>query len=171
MPQLPNHVVVLALQQHEDLIDHRHVLLAGAVPHARSDAAIDEVLQTRALDHRLGAFRCVWDGEVARPVGKELFQYGKRVVEALAIREGAEVRCAILPRLPHFEHARVRLLKRDADIGVLLIVPQADVVLGAPLLDEVVLEDQGLDLGIGDDRLELGRGLQHGQNFGRLLFG
>ena len=44
----------------------------------------------------------------------------------------------------------------DDDPGVGLVIPQQHVVAGLVLLDEVVLEDQRLGLGVGDRYLHIG---------------
>ena len=54
--------------------------------------------------------------------------------------------------LAEFEHGRFG--RGQPEVGVVLVVPQQDVVLGRSLLDEMVLERQGLDDGVGDDELE-----------------
>ena len=72
-----------------------------------------------------------------------------------AAPERAEVGVAVLLHPPRHQRPRPRLSRRDLDVGVGLVVPQADVVPGPVLLDEGVLEEQGLQLGVGDDRLDL----------------
>jgi hypothetical protein len=44
----------------------------------------------------------------------------------------------------------------DVDVSVTLRVFQVDVVLRLMLLDQGVLEDERLDLGVGDDEVEPG---------------
>ncbi len=63
-------------------------------------------------------------------------------------------------RLPGEHHPRVLVLHGDHDVGVRLVVAQADVEGRPVLLDEVVLEQQGFDLVGGDDPLQ-GRGAAH----------
>src|SRR5207253_805849 len=53
------------------------------------------------------------------------------------------------------ERARPLLPRRDLDVGISLVVPQADVVTRAMLLDERVFEQQRFELGVGDDRFQV----------------
>ena len=61
------------------------------------------------------------------------------------------------------QHHRARpvLVERDREVRVGLVVLQADVEAGPVLLDEVELEEEGLDLVRGDDPLDPLRGLHH----------
>ena len=69
--------------------------------------------------------------------------------------EGPEIGVAVLQHAPRHQGPGPRLPRRDLDVRVGLVVPQADVVPGAMLLDEGVLEEQGLELRVRDDRLEV----------------
>jgi len=53
----------------------------------------------------------------------------------------------------------------DLDVRVALVVLEPDVVSRAVLLDEFTLEDQGLDLGVGDDKVKV---VSMGHEFVRL---
>ena len=75
----------------------------------------------------------------------------------LADAKGAEVSGAalVLPS-PGEVDAGELLLQVYLDVGVCLVVLEADVVLGFVALDEGVFEDKGLALGIGDYVFVLG---------------
>ena len=51
---------------------------------------------------------------------------------------------------------RVILLPGDLDIRIALVILEADIVLRAVFLDQVALQDEGLNLGVGDDEVEIG---------------
>ena len=53
-------------------------------------------------------------------------------------------------------HARVLVLDRDGDVRERLVVAQPDVERRPVALDQVLLEVERLDLGAGDDHLDVG---------------
>ena len=65
------------------------------------------------------------------------------------------------PEFAHVEHSGPLIAECDRDIGVALIVPQADVVGGVMLFDEVGFENERLEFGIGDDSLDIGDLIHH----------
>ena len=67
-------------------------------------------------------------------------------------RPGVDV--AVTLHAARHQHPREWLGRRQLQEGVVLVVTQEDVVLRAPLLDEIVLERQRLDYRVGDDELE-----------------
>jgi hypothetical protein len=74
-------------------------------------------------------------------------------------QERPEVAVPVLQDAARDVGARPLLPRRHLDVRVGLVVPQQDVVAGLVLLDEGVLEGEGLALGVRDDRvdrLELG---------------
>ena len=66
-----------------------------------------------------------------------------------------EIPGPVLPQAPGQEHPRIGL-RRDAYPGIGLGVLQQYVVLGLILLDEIVLEQQGVGLGIDHRILHVG---------------
>src|SRR6266705_379764 len=64
--------------------------------------------------------------------------------------------------------AREAIGRRHLDVREVLVVPQADVEARPVLLDEIVHEDQGLDLGARDDVLEVVDLVQEGVRLGGL---
>ena len=85
-----------------------------------------------------------------------------------AAPERPEVGVAVLLDPPRHEGPRPRLPRRDLDVGIGLVVAEADVVPGPVLLDEGVLEEQGLELGVRDDRFDLAVGPQQRLGLGAL---
>ena len=78
----------------------------------------------------------------------------RRMAPDVGVR--AEVARAVVLQPPRHEHARERLLHRDLDVRIRLVVAQRDVEPRAVLLDQVRLEHQGVRLGRDHDRLEIG---------------
>jgi len=76
-------------------------------------------------------------------------------------QERPEVELAVGPRPADQHDARELVLHGQLEVGEVLVVAQQDVVGRAVLLDQVVLEDQGLDLAAGDDHVEVPDLLDH----------
>ena len=90
------------------------------------------------------------DGAAALTQREELFDDLEVPVDLVDVRVRAEVGAAVLDDVPRAEDAWP-LLVRDSDDGVGLPVLQVDVVAGAVLLDEIVLEQERLVLASTDD--------------------
>ena len=82
--------------------------------------------------------------------------------DGVGVGVGAEVLGVAPPPAPHHGGPRPLLPAGDRQVGVGLVVAQADVEAGAVLLDEVVLHHQGRHLAVGDDPLHRGGGVHHG---------
>ena len=67
---------------------------------------------------------------------------------------GTEIETTILFDLARDDEARIALIG-NLDEGIGLIVLEHDIVLGLVLLDEVDLKKQGLNIGLGDDKLKI----------------
>ena len=67
---------------------------------------------------------------------------------------GAEIEATILFDLARDDETRIALIG-NLDEGIGLVVLEHDIVLGLVLLDEVDLEKQGLNIGLGDDKLKI----------------
>ena len=116
---------------------------------ARRDAALDVVFEARppalAGDHL-----------VARPDAEQPVRQRHRLAREVRRQERTGVEAAVALDAPRDEHARERLVGRELQVGIVLVVAQQDVVFRRALLDEVVLERQRLDDRVGDDDLEAG---------------
>ena len=104
--------------------------------------------------------RFLRDEEVAAPDHKNIANRFQRSPDVFDIGVGTKIARPIAADLTCNEGARERLV-RDDDVGIALIVLQADVIAGFELLDDVGLENQRLDFGVGDDDLKIGRLRQH----------
>ena len=67
---------------------------------------------------------------------------------------GAKIETAILFDLARDDETRIALIG-NLDEGIGLIVLEHDIVLGLVLLDEVDLKKQGLNIGLGNDKLKI----------------
>ena len=67
---------------------------------------------------------------------------------------GTEIETAIFFDLARDDEARIAFIG-NLDEGIGLIVLEHDIVLGLVLLDEVDLKKQGLNIGLGDDKLKI----------------
>ena len=92
---------------------------------------------------------------LARPVAEDAVQDVERLAHLLRVRVRAEVDDAAAVPLAREHHPRVVVLDRDGDVRERLVVAQPHVERRPVALDEVLLEVQRLDLGAGDDRLDL----------------
>ena len=93
---------------------------------------------------------------LARPVAEDAVQDVERLAHLLRVRVRAEVDDAAPVPLAREHDARVVVLDRDRDVRERLVVAQPHVERRPVALDEVLLEVQRLDLGAGDDRLDVG---------------
>ena len=153
--QLPLDLAVAPGQEGDDRLDVLAVLLLGHVPHARRLAALDEVVQARAA--RLAAGLLALAGAVLEHLAQQL----ERLADALGAGERAEVDPVAAVLLAGEDHPRVVLLHRHGDVGVGLVVAEPHVVAGTVALDEVLLGQQRLGLGLGDQEVELVHRMRH----------
>jgi len=108
------------------------------------------------LELQAGAGAAAVERLLARPDAEDLVDDRGRAPAHAGRDVGAAVRVVVLRHPPHDVQARVLLRQRQLQVGVVLVVPQTDVVTGLVPLDEVVLEGQGLHLGVGQDQVEVG---------------
>ena len=66
------------------------------------------------------------------------------------------------------EHTRELILQGDLQVGIGLVVLQHDVVPRTVLFDQVALQDQGLDLTVRQDGLEVIHVARQGDDLGRM---
>ena len=90
----------------------------------------------------------------AVPQGIHAVQKLDGLLDRLGAGKRPEISGFVLFHLPGKEQAGIRLLDSDLDIRIGLIVLEHGIVSGPVLLDQVVLQDQGFQLGIGHDILE-----------------
>ena len=129
-------------EKEDDVGDRVGVRLPGRQPRdAGTEAGVQVVVEAGPRELAVDLERAGPDLEVPRdhphdPAGQ-------------ASPERPEVGVAVVQDPPRHESARPGLPRGDLDVGVGLVVPKADVVAGTVLLDERVLEEQGLELGAG----------------------
>jgi hypothetical protein len=92
---------------------------------------------------------------LARAQLEDLAEQVERVADPLGARVRTEVRAVAPVPLPREVHAREVLVEADRDVGVRLVVAQADVEARLVLLDERLLGEQRLRLGGDDERLDV----------------
>ena len=126
------------------------VVLLRDVADARREAALDVVVEARDAAVAPGL------RPLARPVPEDAVEHVERLAHLLRVRVRAEVDDAAAVPLAREHHARVVVLDRDGDVRERLVVAQPDVERRPVALDEVLLEVQRLDLGAGDDHLDVG---------------
>jgi hypothetical protein len=100
------------------------------------------------------------DKEVAAPYHENVPYCLERGTDIFYVRVRTKIAGTVTPDLPGDEDARVRL-PGDDDVGVTLVVLEADVVPGPELLDQVGFQYQRFNLGVGHDHLEVGRLQKH----------
>ena len=90
----------------------------------------------------------------AVPQGIHAVQKLDGLLDRLGAGKRPEISGFVLFHLPGKEQAGIRLLDSDLYIRIGLIVLEHGIVSGPVLLDQVVLQDQGFQLGIGHDILK-----------------
>ena len=99
-------------------------------------------------------------------------QQVERLADRVRVRERAEVAHALAVLAAHHHRPRPLLVERDREVRVRLVVLEPDVEARLVPLDEVELEEERLDLVLGDDPLDVVGRLHHlvgalGQRRGR----
>ena len=121
------------------------------VPTAReyssSPQIVDVVLEA-------GPSALAGDHLVARPDAEQTVRQRHRLAREPSRKEWAGVEAAVALDVAGDEDARERLVGRQLEVGVVLVVAQQDVVFRRPLFDQIVLERERFDDGVGDDDLE-----------------
>src|SRR5207245_7170478 len=101
------------------------------------------------------------DGQLAGAVREELLKKIERLVHGLRVRERTEVTRRSIAERASPEDPREVFAERDLHVRIRLVVFEPDVVAGTVLLDEVVLEKEGLRDAVGQDVLEPIGALHH----------
>ena len=110
-------------------------------------AAFDVVLETRTS--ALAGDDLVAGADAEQPVSQ-----AHRPPAERGRQERPGVDLAVFFDAANHLHPRERFGRRQPKIGVVLVVPEQDVVLRRPLLDQVVLERERLHHRVGDDELD-----------------
>ena len=150
--QLAEHPVRVAVEKVHQLLDGGAIFLAALLADAGTAAHLDVVVET-------GAGIVAGDGAVAVQVGKDTAQRIERSIAVGGAGVGAEVARPVLLHPAHDLDTREILLPVDLDVGKLAVVLEPDVVVRPVALDQLVLEDQRFQLGLGHppgDVLDLG---------------
>ena len=141
-------LAVAAGEEVDDRVDVAPVLLLADVADAGRPAALDVVVEAGAA----GAAARL--GPLAGAELEQLAEQVERLPHPLGAGEGAEVGAAGAVLLAGEVDPRVVLVEADADVGVGLVVAQADVEARPVALDEALLGEQRLGLGRGDEGLD-----------------
>src|SRR6266550_177802 len=160
--------LVASFEEEDALLDGGTVLVAGRRTDARSGTALEVIEQARTATgqrgRRHGASASVLacdDRQLAGAVREELLEKVERLVDGLGVRERTEVARSSIAERAGPEDPRKVLTERDLHIRIRLVVFEPDVVAGAVLLDEVVLEKKGLRDAAREHVLEPLRALHH----------
>ena len=141
-------LVPLALQEEPGLLG---LLPVGLLVHG-GDAGRRAAVE---LELHAGPASLAIDVDVAVPELEEPVDQLCGAVGRGGREEGPEVEGAVLLDLPGHEHLGEGVLPGELHIGIGLVVPEQDVEGGEVLLDEVVLQDQGFQLRLADDELQV----------------
>ena len=145
----------LSGQELDHAVDHLPVVLLRDVVHARREAAVD--VEVEARDPRVATrLRAL-----ARTEPEDAIEDVQRLAHLLRVRVRAEVDDPAAVPLAREHHPRVVVVHGHRDVRERLVVAQPDVERRPVALDEVLLEVQRLDLGPGDDHLEVGDPRDH----------
>ena len=119
------------------------------VADAGRPAALDVVVEARRARAAAGL------GALAGAEQEDLAEQVERAAHALGARVGPEVGALAPVALAREVDAREVLVEADRDVRVGLVVAQPDVEARPVLLDEVLLREQRLGLGVDDERLDV----------------
>ena len=149
----------IAIEEHGELVDQARVLVVLDMAGARPGAAFDVV-------HQAGPAQALVPGElgVAATAHRERAQQQvQRLADGVSMGVGPEVAVGGTGVGPAPAHRRPRplLSHREHQEGVALVVAQAHVEPGLVLLDEAVLEHEGLDVVADLDPLDARRRRHH----------
>ena len=146
--QIALDIAVAAREEVDDRLDVSPVLLAVDVPDAGRLASLDVVIE--AWDPR-PATRL---GPLAGAVLEQLAEQVEGLSNPPGAREGAEVDPPGTVALAGEVHPRVLLIEADAHVGIGLVVAQPDIEPWPVALDELLLGEQRLGLGLGDQEVD-----------------
>ena len=138
-----------ALEEHHRVVDIDGVFRGAHVADAGRGAALDLVLQA-------GPGAVPEEAVLALAHAEQLLQQVQALAHGAAAGVRSEVASLAAPRTPVEREPRKLLVRREVDVGVALVIAQQDVVARPELLDEVVLQQQGLALGVGHRDLDAG---------------
>ena len=141
-------LAVAAGEEVDDRVDVAAVLLLADVADAGRPAALDVVVEAGAAGAAAGL------GPLAGAELEQLAEQVERLPHPLGAGEGAEVGAVRAVLLAGEVDPRVLLVEADADVGVGLVVAQADVEARPVALDEALLGQQRLRLGGGDEGVD-----------------
>ena len=141
----------VSLDDVPDLPDVLQVILFLLQPFAGPQAILDMVFQANLvfLTRYVLFAQVVGTG----PQGIQLLDQTQQGAGRLHGSVGAVILAAVLEHVPGHEHPGKGLLL-DADPGVGLVVLEQHIVFGLVLLDQVVLEQQGICLGSDHDVID-----------------
>jgi hypothetical protein len=152
-------LLVPALQEEDDVGDRLRVGLAGREPgDTGTEAGMEVVVQAGPGQLPVDLDRAGADLKVPRDHPHD--------PPCEPSPEGTEIGVAVVLHAARHQGARPGLARRDLDVGVGLVVAEADVVAGAMLLDQGVLEQQRLEVRVRDDRLDVLVGAEQGGRLG-----
>lgn len=105
------------------------------------------------------------DVAVAGEVRKHFAERVEGFVDGPDGGERAKVARAVVVHAAREEHFGERLLPRHFDVGIALVVLEADVEMRLVFLDEVAFEDEGFQFRFGDDELDIADALDKAHGF------
>ena len=149
LPHSAHDFVGSAGKEQHYFVDHRAVVMLRLGENAGRLTAFDVVIEARSLGHLC---RHV---VVAASHGEDLLHHIERAPHRADIGVGTEITGPIVFQPPRHENPRKRLLNRDLDVGIRLVIAQRDVEAGLVLLYEIRFENERVGLGGNDDRLEV----------------
>ena len=137
-----------ALQEKNRVVDEFPVFLLPDETHAGPQTVADLVLDA-------GPAPRLELPVLAGPKGEKLMEKLQRLPGSQPRRVGAEAPGTVFLHFSHnLEGGKILAgVKAQADVG--LVIPEDHVVAGPVLLDEGVLQEKGLFLGVGDDKIEV----------------
>ena len=148
LAQRAHELVVAPFEKELRVLDGHLVFVFRAdFPDARRGAPLDVELEA-------GARALAGDRLVARPDPEQLVRQRHRPAGERGRHERACVVMRVALDAAGHQDPRKRLAGGQLQVRIRLVVAEQDVVLGRPLLDQVVFERERLDHRVGDDDLQ-----------------
>ena len=163
LPEPGDHRLAFAAEEIHHLLDNRAVFLRRRFARAGGETFPKLMMQAGA------AILIRAENPCAGAQRKQPAQHGEHLAHARRAHVRAEVFRPILLHAAYQLHARIILPGIDAQIGVVLVVLEEDVVLRPVQLDEVALENQRLQIAVAEHHVEVIDALHHRAHLDRVL--
>ena len=161
--QIFEHFVGFTVEEPDHLPDNFRIRLGRNLSRAGRTALADLVMHARAA--QLIRIRRL----TARPQRKRLPQHFHHLAHSSPANIRPEIFRAVPDHVVHHLRARIRLPLVDADIGIMLIILEENVVIRLVELDKIAFEHQRFEVRLAQNNIEILDFRDHRLNLWRML--